>query len=245
MSPTERLSQYAHDAVATAKKAKKHKQNLDGASFYANKLADLRISATNAFTELQSGSAGDTSALAELIGAVFSPTTPSKERTAAERELAFALKTTWSDGVQAAPAAIRDGIFPSDLLQETKRGYLIIIGRQMNGCFQNEFFDACAVMMRRLFEISIIEAFEARGIENKIKDGNGDYVQLSDLIARALSETSFRLSRNTARALPRLRDSGHLSAHGRSYFARKSDIERIQPDYRVAVEEFLRIAKLL
>lgn len=244
-SPADRLSCYAQDAIATVRKAKKHHQNLSGSSFYAKKLAELRISATNAFGELRAGSAGDTSALAELIGAVFAPATAWRKRVEAERELTFALRTTWADGARSAPAASRDAIIPSDLLQQTRRGYLIIIGRQINGCFQHEFFDACAVMMRRLFEISIIEAFEGRGLEGKIKDAAGNYLQLTDLISRTLAEQSFRLSRNTSRALPRLRDYGHLSAHGRAFSARKADIEGIQTDYRVAVEELLRIAGLL
>ena len=77
-SPAKRLEQSAHEVLAVAKKARKHHQNLTGGGFYANKLADLRIAATIAFTELQSRSAGDTSALAELIATLFSPSTPRK-----------------------------------------------------------------------------------------------------------------------------------------------------------------------
>ena len=244
-SPATRLGCYAQQAVAVAKKARKHHQNLAGTGFYANKLAELRIAATNAFTELQSGSAGDTSALAELIGSVFSPDISRQTRVVAERELAFALRTTWAGSTNVAPAVVGDPVFPAEILKETERAELIILGRQMNGCFEQGYFDACAVMMRRLFEISVIEAFEAKSIAHKIKNADGDYFQLSALVGKALVESSFKLSRNTKRALPRLRDVGHLSAHGRSYFARKTDLENIKGDFRVAMEEFLRLSGLL
>lgn len=245
LSPARRLERLARLAIDVGRKAKKHKQNLSGTGFYARKFNDLRIGATNAFTELESGTAGDASALAELVATVFDPHANSKARAAAERELTFALRTTWREDTHAQPPKGGFEFFPSVLLGQTRRGYLAIIGRQINGTFEAEFFDACAVMMRRLFEISIIEAFEGKGLANKIKDANGDYLQLSDLVAAALSEPKLPLSRNTKRVLPKLRDNAHLSAHGRSYFAQRADLERIQTDYRVSVEEMLRLSGLL
>lgn len=244
-TPSARLEALAREALDVAKKAGKHKQNLGGSGFYANKFADLKIAATNAFTELQSGTAGDTSALAEMIGDLFKTSSKIKARREVARELMFALKTTWKDGSAHKPAIVGDTVFPSSLLEQTRRGYLIAIGRQINGCFQAEFYDACAVMMRRAFEISIIEAFEAKSVQAKIKNANGDYLQLSDLIAKALSEPTLNLSRNCKKALPNLRDGGHQSAHGRSFIAQKMDIERMQPHFRVALEELLRVAGLL
>jgi len=100
-------------------------------------------------------------------------------------------------------------------------------------------------MMRRLLEISIIEAFEARRIAAKIKDQNGDYLQRSDLISRALHESTWTLSRNCRKALPALRDAGHNSAHGRYYHARREDLEGLRAGCRVVIEEFLHHAGLL
>ena len=100
-------------------------------------------------------------------------------------------------------------------------------------------------MMRRLIEIAIIEAFEGKGLANKIKDSNGNYLQLSDLVAKALAETTWSLSRNARKVLPNLRDIGHMSAHGRYFCARKEDLEAAKPGCRVVVEEFLHHAGLL
>lgn len=83
------------------------------------------------------------------------------------------------------------------------------------------------------------------GIEGKIKDGSGNYLQLTDLISKALVEPSFSLSRNAKKALPSLRDLGHMSAHGRFFTAQKGDVDKMQPGCRVVIEEFLHHARLL
>lgn len=100
-------------------------------------------------------------------------------------------------------------------------------------------------MMRRLLETVMIEAFEAHKLDSKIKNAQGEFIQLSDLISAAISETAWNLSRNAKKALPQLRDVGHISAHSRRFTAQKPDIERIMPQCRVALEEFLHLAGLL
>jgi len=57
-------------------------------------------------------------------------------------------------------------IAPSDsypilpyILFENTRGYLEKINHQINACYRNTCYDACAVMIRRLTEILIIEVF--------------------------------------------------------------------------------------
>jgi hypothetical protein len=244
-SPSELLTKAVEDALKVAKKAHKHSKSLASDNFYANKIAELRADAANAFRELSSRSAGDTTAMAEMIEAVFSPSTNQPERLRAARELIFSLKTTWRQSGSDRPADDSEGVFPLAILSQAKRGYLITVGRQMNGCFSFGWHDACAVMMRRLIEISIIEAYEHKKIAHKIKDPAGNYLQLSNLVQKALSENAWTLSRNTKKFLPALRDIGHMSAHGRYYSARKGDIEKVRQGCRVVVEEFLHHAELL
>jgi hypothetical protein len=225
-----------------AKKARRHHQNLSGDNFYGNKLATLRADATNAFRSLSSATIGDSSAIAELVESVFAAGTDKKRRASAFQELVYNLRTTWRS--TAVPRE-DEGIFPLSLLSQTNRGYLSTIGRQMNGSYASGWYDAASTMMRRLLEAAIIEAFEAKNIAAKIKNHAGDYLQLTDLIKKALAESSWSLSRNSRRALPRLRDLGHMSAHGRYFTAQKSDVDAVRQDFRVALEEFLRHAELL
>jgi hypothetical protein len=241
-SPSERLQDLAQEALEVAKKAKRHRKSLSGDNFYGNKLATLRADATNAFQGLASYSPGDTSTIAELVEAVFSATADKKARATAVRELCHSLQTTW----RSAPLPREDqGIFPLSILTQANRGYLVTIGRQMNGCFTSGWYDAAAVMMRRLIEVAIIEAFEGKQIAAKIRDADGNYLHLSDLVARTLGESSIPLSRNAKKALPGLRDVGHMSAHGRYFTAKKEDVESAQPGCRVVVEELLHHAGLL
>lgn len=244
-SPATRLEALAQEALGLAKKARKHRQNLANDNFYGNKLAELRADATNTFRELSAQSIGDTTALAELTETAFAAQTTTAERLSAVRELAFALRTTWKAAVVTKSFAVDEGLFPLAILVQANRGYLATIGRQMNGCFLQGWYDGSAVMMRRLLEISIIEAFEHKAIAHKIKGGDGNYLHLTDLVARALAEPALPLSRNAKRYLPQLRDVGHMSAHGRYFLARKEDLEKVQQGCRVVVEEFLHHANLL
>lgn len=242
LSASERLEKLALGAITVTKTARRSKKSLTGDNFYANKLATLRADATNAFRDLAPTSAGDSSAIAELLETVFSATADSKKRAAASQELCYNLRTTWRS---AAVPGEDEGLFPLSLLAKAKRGYLVSVGRQMNGAYGMGWYDAAAVMMRRLVEISIIEAFEIKGVAATIKDGGGNYLHLSDLISKALAEPSFNLSRNAKKALPGLRDLGHMSAHGRYFTAQKGDVEAVQPGCRIVIEEFLHHAALL
>lgn len=243
-TPNASLESLAQEAVALAKKARKHRKSLRGDNFYGNKLAGQRADATNAYRQLASQSAGDSSALAELVETVFSPDTQQPARLAASRELAFSLRTTWQSSGAASSAPSSD-LFPLAILADAGRGYLVTVGRQMNGCFEKGWYDAAAVMMRRLLEICIIEAFEAKGVAATIKMADGNYLQLSDLITKSLAEPSWTLSRNCKKFLPRIKDLGHQSAHGRYYLARLDDIEQVRSECRLIIEEFLHHAGLL
>lgn len=244
-SPTDELESLVQRALDIAKKARRHRQKLTSDNFYSNKLVHVRADAVNIFSDLSSQSAGDTSAMAELIGQVFSPQTAHKERAQAAKELLFALRTTWRKQPEPQATEEKEALFPYGLLSKTRKAYLMTVGRQMNGCFTAGWRDASLVMMRRLIEIAIIEAFERKNIAAKIKGTDGNYFHLSELVIKALSEQSWSLSRNARRFLPQLKEVGDLSAHGRYFTAQKEDIERVRMWCRVVVEEFLHHAELL
>jgi len=54
-------------------------------------------------------------------------------------------------------------VVPMTLVRGT-RGYIERIANQVNGAYENGWYDACAVMIRRLLETLIIEAFEKHNI---------------------------------------------------------------------------------
>jgi hypothetical protein len=242
--PDIQLQSLVEKTVDVARKSRRNRASLSGLNFYADKLAKLKTDAVVCFQQLNDPSVGDISAMAEMVAVVFAPDTNYKRRVEIGRNLLHELKTKkWRSTAPLLPE--EEGLFPLSLIAKTRRGYLMTVCRQMNGCFASGWYDAAAVMMRRLLETSIIEAFEAQHLDSKIKNTQGDFFQLSDLIGAALAEKTWNLTRNTKKALPNLRDVGHISAHSRRYTAQKADILKISQDCRIAIEEFLHLAGLI
>lgn len=142
---------------------------------------------------------------------------------------------------QESNEVISQELFAMDIVNGT-RGYIEQIALQANGCYEKGWYDACAVMIRRLIETLIIECFEHHGIAVKIKDDNGNYLYLNDLITRFLGETTWNVGRNTKNSLPKLKGIGDLSAHSRRFVARQHDIDKLADDIRVAIQELTYIA---
>jgi len=129
------------------------------------------------------------------------------------------------------------------LVRGTGRSYIERIVYQINGAYENGWYDACAVMIRRLLETLIIESFEAHDLADRIKK-NDDFMYLRDLISVTLAEKSWNLGRNTKKALPKLKDIGDKSAHSRRYIAMRQDVDGVRSDLRTVVQELLILAGL-
>lgn len=122
--------------------------------------------------------------------------------------------------------------------------YIERVSNEINGTYENGWYDACAVMIRRLIETLIIEAFEHHRIEDNIKNTRGDFLYLRDLIDRTLAEKAWNLGRNAKLALPKLKDIGDKSAHSRRYIAQRGDLQPLLTDIRTVVQELVYIAHL-
>jgi hypothetical protein len=114
-------------------------------------------------------------------------------------------------------------LFPMEIVEGT-RGYIDKLATQANGCYQRGWYDACAVMVRRLIEILIIDCFEQHDIASKITNSSGDYYGLGELIGSFLNETTWHIPKTVKAHLPKLKDLkeiGDSSAHGRHLATRK------------------------
>jgi len=138
-------------------------------------------------------------------------------------------------------------ISSSEVLDETlflgKRGFLDILIKQINSSYNNNCYDACAVLMRRVFEISLILAYEKQGVQDQIKDGNSDYVMLERIVANAVQNKTLHISR-PRKEYDLIRDLGNFAAHKIHFNTRKSDIDNLKQTYRVCLEELFYIAGL-
>ena len=136
-----------------------------------------------------------------------------------------------------------EAILPASIVRNT-RGYIEKVVNQANGTYQMGWYDACAVMIRRLVETLIIETFEKHGMSSKIKNQQGDFLYLKDLIDRCLQEESWNLTRGTKVGMPRLKEIGDKSAHSRRFNAHRGDIDPLLNDVRIVCQELVYLAGL-
>lgn len=134
-------------------------------------------------------------------------------------------------------------VLPFSVVRGT-RGYLETITHQLNGSYENGWYDACSVMMRKLIEALIIEVFEERGIVARIQNTSGDFLRLDALIGKVIGEPTWNLSRMTKRALSDVKGLGDNSAHGRRFAAHRGDIDNLKVGFRTAVQELVDLAGL-
>lgn len=134
-------------------------------------------------------------------------------------------------------------IIPTELAKGT-RGYIENIVAQINGAYDQGWYDCSAVMIRRLLEVLIIEVFEHNKKQEAIKDTSGNYFMFGDLVQKLLTQPDWNLNRTSKKILPKLKSIGDMSAHGRRYNTHKADIEPLCGELRVAVEELLYLSGL-
>lgn len=137
-----------------------------------------------------------------------------------------------------------DSLLPEILLKETGRHYLTKIAMQVNAAYENNLFDGCALMMRRLLEVLLIHAFEEHKLETEIQDADGSYQNLKTIINKAKSRKEISLSNNVKKDLDKFRELGNLSAHRVKYNCRRDDIRPIRAAYRAVIEELIYAAGL-
>lgn len=117
--------------------------------------------------------------------------------------------------------------------------YIISITKEMIHCYDSGFYNGTLVLMRKLTETLIIECFERYGVDSEIKDQNGVFFYLSDLIPRYLNSPKWNASRNIRKSLTSVKQYGDLSAHNRRYLAKKNDIDSFRTELRQAVQEII------
>ena len=137
---------------------------------------------------------------------------------------------------------ISDNEILDEALFHGKRGFLDKLIKQINHCYRNHCFDACAVCMRRVFEITLILAYEKKGIQDEIKE-NGDYVMLEKIVSNAVNNKVLHVSKSR-KEYDEIRELGNYAAHKIFYNTRKKDIDDIKQAYRVCLEELYYIAGL-
>lgn len=137
----------------------------------------------------------------------------------------------------------------SELLDEGKfcgkRGYLDKLIKQINHTYKNNCYDACAVLLRRVFEIVLVLSFQKNGIENEITKSDGTHMMLEGITKKAAGNIILKIPKRISDNFDSFRDVGNSSAHNITYIAIRKDIDNISRAYRVMLEELYNKAGLL
>ena len=161
------------------------------------------------------------------------------------QEKKFLSKAATAASKEGGPAASSaDHLFPPAIVKGT-RGYVVSVVDQINGCYRNGWYDACAVMIRRLYETLIVDCFEAHGIAEQIKDTHGNFLPFDQLIPRFVSQPAWNLGRQTRKDLSSIHKAkliGDLSAHGRRHIAQRKDIGDVAIQLGAILQELVDIA---
>ncbi|MEC5425643.1 hypothetical protein QGM71_19370 [Virgibacillus sp. C22-A2] len=136
----------------------------------------------------------------------------------------------------------------SELLEESKfcgkRKYLDKLIQQINHSYAHNCYDACAVLMRRLFEVVLVLSYQHLNIDDDIKNNSGSgYIMLDGIVKNAKNNNTLKLSR-IKNEFDTFRKVGNFSAHNITYTAGKKDIDDIKLNYRVMLEELFNKAGL-
>ena len=157
----------------------------------------------------------------------------------AKLEDEFKLGSTCSEEIETI-----NSILPETLYNKT-RGFIESLAKQINASFENNIFDGCAVIMRRLLEVCLILAYQKKGIESAIKNPDGSYKMLDGIINDATTNPKLSLSKDSKSVLHDFKELGNFSAHKIYYNCRKSEIELIARKYRATIEELLYKSDLI
>lgn len=138
----------------------------------------------------------------------------------------------------AEDVASSGSILPTALTKDT-RGYIERLAHQINASYEQNIFDGCAVLMRRLLEVLLIQTYEHHKIETQVQTAPDQYKDLKQIIAEATSNKTLALSKASKDVLDEFRVLGNFSAHKIIYNCRREEIKKIAREYRAAVEELL------
>ena len=135
-------------------------------------------------------------------------------------------------------------LFPLDIVSKAK-GFVQDVAYQANGCYEKGWYDASAVMVRRLIEILIIDCFDVYGSLDEIKDNDGNIFPLSRLVEKFLEEPNglWHVERGAKPAIRKLKNICDAAAHGRYRKTLRQSLDRYKESLEIAIQQLVGIVE--
>ena len=137
----------------------------------------------------------------------------------------------------------------SELIEEAKfygkKPFIDRLIKQINFTYGNNCYDACAVLMRRLFEVLLVLSYQNLEIEADITNPQGNHFMLEGIVKSAVQNKKLNVPSRIAKNFDLFREVGNNSAHSITYTAGKKDIDDIKVNYRVMMEDLFNRAGIM
>lgn len=118
--------------------------------------------------------------------------------------------------------------------------YILRLLPQINGAYENEWYEAAAMVLRRLVETLIIELYSRRGWTNEVQDTDTkEFLSLKALIDKINGDARLHVQRRTIEGLNKVKELGDTAAHDFKIRIRKSDLDAIQSSVRLTIERLI------
>jgi len=118
--------------------------------------------------------------------------------------------------------------------------YIVRLVPQINGTYDQEWYEGTAMVLRRLMEPLIIELYTRRGWSRDVQDHDtNEFLQFKSLIDKLNGDARLRMQRRTIEGLNKVKEVGDTATHDFRIRIRKSDLDRIQSAVRLTCERLI------
>ncbi len=157
---------------------------------------------------------------------------------ASEKGAESTQSSTASDSKSGTKQPGTEAFIPMSIF-DGQREYVTRLVPQINGCWDRDYRDACAVMVRRLVETLIIEAYRRRGLDAELVDDAGVHLGLKRLVAKICGDRRFGVDKKCGEWLKELKDLGDAAAHDFRIALRRDDLSSARRALRFASERLI------
>ena len=151
------------------------------------------------------------------------------------------LEDKFSSLVKRPKVKVSDDLLPDSVTQNTNK-YIHKLAHQINGTYDFEFYDACAVMCRRMIESLLVASFKHSKNLSAIQRGDGTLEMLSVVINKAKGGQYIHLPRGTAKIIEKIKEIGDTGSHDTYHLLTKQDIDEFRSGFRKVISQLLGLA---
>lgn len=116
---------------------------------------------------------------------------------------------------------------------------LKLLAQEINGCYRNQWFDACAILCRRITESLIVRTFCAAGHEEQIFHAKNGWSSLGTLTGLTRSRKYIQVSPDTLAFLSQVKKLGNKAAHHPFDRVEKAEIDSLRASLSETIRELL------